>query len=184
MCDIQTKLIAWLDCELPAVEATDAERHVAECKECRASLAAYKRVSDDFDFYCDATMSAKTRLRVPRWVPLLPSVAAVAAVVLFLAFPRNRVEPPVLPPALAAASVPVPAQTKIEPVPRNTIHKRPATSSVHKQAVQWQPPESAVQIAIPADAMFPPGAMPKDLNFVAELSIAPDGSVRQVRLRQ
>jgi hypothetical protein len=41
-----------------------------------------------------------------------------------------------------------------------------------------------VQIAIPAEAMFPPGAMPKGLNFVAELSIAPDGSVKQVRLRQ
>jgi len=26
--------------------------------------------------------------------------------------------------------------------------------------------------------------MPKGLNFVAELSIAPDGSVKQVRLRQ
>ena len=51
-------------------------------------------------------------------------------------------------------------------------------------APQWQPTESAVQIAIPADAMFAPGAVPKGMNFIAELSIAPDGSVKQVRLRQ
>jgi hypothetical protein len=44
--------------------------------------------------------------------------------------------------------------------------------------------ETAVQIAIPAEAMFPPGAMPKGMNFIAELSIAPDGSVKQVRLWQ
>ena len=57
-------------------------------------------------------------------------------------------------------------------------------SAINAEAAKWQPNESAVQIAFPADAMFPPGAMPKGLNFVAELSIAPDGSVRQVRLRQ
>jgi hypothetical protein len=50
--------------------------------------------------------------------------------------------------------------------------------------VEWRPTETAVQIAIPADAMFPPGAMPKGMNFIAELSIAADGSVEQVRLRQ
>jgi len=32
--------------------------------------------------------------------------------------------------------------------------------------------ETAVQIAIPAEAMFPPGAMPMGMNFIAELSIA------------
>jgi hypothetical protein len=44
--------------------------------------------------------------------------------------------------------------------------------------------ETAVQIAIPADAMFPPGAVPNGMNWNAELIIAPDGSVKQVRLRQ
>jgi len=59
-----------------------------------------------------------------------------------------------------------------------------AARTVQKQAAKWQPTESAVQIAIPADAMFAPGAVPKGMNFIAELSIAPDGSVKQVRLRQ
>jgi hypothetical protein len=47
-----------------------------------------------------------------------------------------------------------------------------------------QPVDTAIEIAIPAEAMFPPGAMPNGINFIAELRIAPDGSVKQVRLRQ
>jgi hypothetical protein len=31
--------------------------------------------------------------------------------------------------------------------------------------------------------MFPPGAVPEGINFIAELSIGPDGSAERVRLR-
>jgi hypothetical protein len=44
--------------------------------------------------------------------------------------------------------------------------------------------DTAIEIAIPAEAMFPPGAMPNGINFIADVRIAPDGSVKQVRLRQ
>jgi hypothetical protein len=50
--------------------------------------------------------------------------------------------------------------------------------------MQEQPMDAAIEIAIPAEAMFPPGAMPNGVNFIADLRIAPDGSVKQVRLRQ
>jgi hypothetical protein len=40
-----------------------------------------------------------------------------------------------------------------------------------------------VQIAIPAEAMFPPGAMPEGMSFIAEVSIGADGSVERLRLR-
>jgi hypothetical protein len=43
--------------------------------------------------------------------------------------------------------------------------------------------EAAIQIAIPAEAMFPPGAMPEGVTFVADVSIGADGSVEQLRLR-
>jgi hypothetical protein len=43
--------------------------------------------------------------------------------------------------------------------------------------------EPAVEIAIPADAIFPPGAVPEGVGFTADVTIAPDGSARQVRLR-
>jgi len=185
MCDVQAKLIAWLDRELSSDEAAGLERHIEGCKECRSRLAAYEQVSNAFDVYCDAVAAAKTRRRVPRWEPVLAS-AAVAAVVMFLAFPRTHVEPPpVLIPTITAAPVALPAPPELESAPRKTIHRRRrAVAPVQVRAAKWQPMETAVQIAIPAEAMFPPGAMPKGLNFIAELSIAPDGSVRQVRLRQ
>lgn len=183
MCDVQTKLVAWLDGELSTEEAADVKRHVEGCEECCREAAAYERVNATFDAYCDAVVAAKIRPRVPRWVPVL-ACAAVVATVLFVAFPRNRIEPPpILTPMITAASVS--SRTAPEPAPRRTtVHRRHAVAPVQVRAANWQPTETAVQIAIPAEAMFAPGAMPKGMNFVAELSIAPDGSVRQVRLRQ
>lgn len=183
MCDVQAKLIAWFDRELSPDEAANLERHIEGCKECCSRLAAYEQASQTFDVYCDALVAAQTRHRVPPWVPVLAS-AVVAAVVMFLVFPRTRIEPPTLTPTITAASVPVPRPPAPRPAPRRTIHKRHAVPPVQEQAATWRPMETAVQIAIPAEAMFPPGAMPTGLNFIAELSIAPDGSVKQVRLRQ
>ena len=40
-----------------------------------------------------------------------------------------------------------------------------------------------IQIAIPADEMFPPGAVPEGIHFVADLTIAPDGSAERLQLR-
>jgi len=184
MCDIQAKLVAWLDRELSSDEAADVDRHIKECRECRDRLATYKQMSEDFDVYCDVVVAGKTRRRVSRWAPVLASAVA-AGVVLFLAFPQRRIEsPPVLAPTLAAASVPVPTPRAGEAAPRKAVRRRNAVPAVQKRAMKWQPTETAVQIAIPAEEMFPPGAIPEGMNFIAELSIAPDGSVQQVRLRQ
>src|SRR5260370_37009719 len=109
MCDVQAKLTAWLDREVPADEAAGVERHIEGCKECRSRLAAYERVSNSFNVYCDAVMAAKTHRRVPRWVPVLAS-GVVAAVVMFLSFPRPRIEPPPAPiPTITPGSEAVPA---------------------------------------------------------------------------
>lgn len=183
MCDVQAKLVAWLDRELPAEEAANLERHIEGCEECRGRLAAYKQASETFDVYCDVAVAVRARRRISRWVPVLTGTA-VAAVVIFLALPRTRMEPPpILTPAIMAVSVPVPVPPAPERAPHKTSRRRRAVPVAQKQAPKWQPTETAVQIAIPAEAMFPPGAVPKGLNFVAELSIAPDGSVKQVRLR-
>ena len=47
----------------------------------------------------------------------------------------------------------------------------------------WTPAEPAIQIAIPAAAMFPPGAVPEGLTFIADVTIAADGSAQRLRLR-
>src|SRR5208337_2858762 len=73
MCDVQGKLIAWLDLELPTAEANEVERHIEQCRECQRWVATYGHVSETFDAYCDAVMVAKEPRRVSRWVPVLAS---------------------------------------------------------------------------------------------------------------
>jgi len=45
------------------------------------------------------------------------------------------------------------------------------------------PGAPAVEIAIPADAIFPPGAVPAGVSFTADVTMASDGSAEQIRLR-
>src|SRR5258708_36901812 len=124
MCDVQAKLIAWLDRELSAAEASAVARHVEQCQDCRRWVATYGQVSESFDAYCDAVMAAKAPRRVPRWVPVLAG-AVVAASVIFLAFPRTRVEPPLVGPTITTAPVPVAGPPPAEQAPPKTqAHRR------------------------------------------------------------
>jgi hypothetical protein len=160
------------------------EHHVERCQDCRRRVAAYRQVSETFHAYCDAVMTAEARRRVPRWMPVFAGTVVAAAVIL-LAFPRTRVEPPLVGPTINSASMPVPAPTPAEPASRKaTTRRRHAVPRVQERAAEIQPMDTAIQIAIPAEAMFPPGAMPNGINFIADMTIAPDGSVQQVRLRQ
>ena len=60
----------------------------------------------------------------------------------------------------------------------------PAASARNSANVaSWTPAEPAIQIAIPAAAMFPPGAVPDGLTFIADVTIAADGSAQRLRLR-
>lgn len=45
------------------------------------------------------------------------------------------------------------------------------------------PAAPAVEISIPADAIFPPGAVPVGVSFTADVTMASDGSAEQIRLR-
>ncbi|HXR10297.1 MAG TPA: anti-sigma factor [Candidatus Acidoferrales bacterium] len=45
------------------------------------------------------------------------------------------------------------------------------------------PGAPAVEISIPADAIFPPGAVPAGVSFTADVTMASDGSTEQIRLR-
>ena len=185
MCDVKAKLVAWLDRELTPDEANTVERHVEGCHECRRSVATYERVSQMFDAYCDAVMAAKAPRRA-RWVPVLAS-ALIAAAAVCLAFLRTRVVPAtVIEPPVALSSAPVPGPPPVaEPIlHKPMIRRRRPTSHIPELSTQEQPMDAAIQIAIPAEAMFPPGAVPNGITFIADLKIAPDGSVKQIRLRQ
>jgi Putative zinc-finger len=64
-----------------------------------------------------------------------------------------------------------------------TADSAKAVPSAAGQNANWVVNEPSVEIAIPAAAMFPPGAVPEGISFVADLSIGADGSVQQVRLQ-
>lgn len=68
---------------------------------------------------------------------------------------------------------------------RNDERETAAASAPSFQArnVGPFPSEPTIEIAIPASAMFPPGAVPPGMSFTAELTIAADGSPEQLGLR-
>ena len=60
-------------------------------------------------------------------------------------------------------------------------NSNPAPNSI--QSKNASPAEPAIEIAIPAEAIYPPGAVPEGVNFIADIAIAADGSLQPVGLR-
>jgi anti-sigma factor RsiW len=195
MCEGSEKLIAWLDEELPEGEAADVRRQLESCGDCRRRVESYRRVTTAIHGYCDAAMKSDSPRGVAtRWTATVCGVAA--AVALLLVLQRGRIEPWAHEaPAVATASATAAAGAAAE-APRvaaidKSVHRvrgvrrQPVRQQQNRVAsdVHWVPAEPAVQIAIPADAMFAPGAVPQGVSFTAELTIGPDGSAQQLRLR-
>jgi len=105
--------------------------------------------------------------------------AAAAVLALFLLRPYTHVEKPLaIPPPAVSYQAIVP---EAPPSPIKQVHRRHSATPAHSAPAQWLPSEQAVQIAIPAEALLPPGAAPEGVNFVADLSIASDGSAQRLR---
>jgi hypothetical protein len=184
MCNFSGRLIAWMDCELEANEAAVLGRHVRACAECRERVAAYEDVSRGFAAYCDVVlktaMVTKIHRSLPRWVPVVAGAAAVAAVVLVMALQPRSIKP--IPVVLRVAEGRPPIAPKTATNAPNPVQRRHPAAHRKTQAVNWAVAGPAIQIAIPGDAIFPPGAVPEGVNFVANLSLA-DGSVQGLRLQ-
>jgi anti-sigma factor RsiW len=185
MCDLSNKLIARLDHELPPQEAAALQQHVEACQECRRCLAAYKEIGEAIDEFCDSRMESTVRRALPCWTSVLAAAAAVVALLFF--FPRTSIEqhpPQIQVAADAPAIVHFETPATVAPTPtRRSARRRRVAASAQVQNVNWIPAEPAIQIAIPADAMFAPGAVPQGVSFSADLTIAADGSAQQLRLR-
>ena len=188
MCDFSGKLIAWLDRELPEGETCDVERHVNSCAECQAQISRYEQAAHLFDAYCEALLEFKAHRRIPGWVPLVAGPAAVAALGFLLAFVPGPAE--TLPSRTPMATTPPPAifKTALDPT-HVKQHRRViapaqlAARNAQPAGENWMAAEPAIQISIPGDAMFPPGAVPEGISFVAELSVAADGSPERIHLQ-
>ncbi len=187
MCDFSGKLIAWVDNELSENEATVIGRHVRGCAECRSRVESYEAAGDMFDAYCEAVMvtASKANHKRPRWIPVLAGAAATASIAVLLLFflpaPVERL------PLHRSAGTPPPAiVAKAAPTPVKRLRRRGSSRaqiSAQVQGASWPTGAPAIQISIPADEMFPPGAVPEGVNFVADLSVAVDGSAQQLHLR-
>jgi hypothetical protein len=184
MCEVSGKLIAWVDHELDNDEMADVQRHVQECFECRTQLDAYQEVSRTFDAYLDATVASKWQRQVPLPVRVLGVAGAVALAAVLLVLHHTRVEPPAPRASVKTALSAVVLEAAPGPAPARRVHRPHSVAPVQNQiATNWPPTQPAIQIAIPAESMFPPGAMPEGINFTADLSIAADGSAQQIRLQ-
>jgi len=122
-----------------------------------------------------------SRLKLFSAAAVILVFVATAAVLL-----RTRVQP--FPPSpiglVQRAQSPLVPEPPTPPV--NAKRPRRVTPKlVRTQASNWLqvPAQPAVEVAIPADSMFPPGAVPEGINFIADVNFAPDGSARQMRLR-
>jgi len=192
MCDRSGKLVAWLDHELSDDEMAQVARHLEGCRDCRRQLHKYEQVSKSFSAYCQAMQDAaskmaKARRRGTRWlVPLLSGAAAAVLVALALFALQTRVEP--LGPRVQLGAQPVrfPAPApELPPAPGKPMeaHRRRVAPLARMAPADFLPAEPTIEVAIPAESMFPPGAIPEGVSFAADVSFAPDGSALQVRLR-
>jgi len=166
MCEYSGRLIAWLDRELPDDEATNVEWHVGHCDECRKAVSEYRKVSDGFLACYESRMSDEpaSKARPWRWVSVFAGVAAAAAITATIVLAPPQLEklsfhppsprPPAPAPIMAAARAPVPVRHRAVPSPT----RRP-----------WTAEEPVVEVALPADALFPPGAVPEGFSFIADV---------------
>jgi len=205
MCDFAGTLIAWLDGELGIGDAADVERHLQLCVECRSRVEAYGQVSRAFEAYCDAYCQAAMAAPSPRLsrrtltVSAVAATAAVAALFFFASPGRVQLSPARTPGPMASSNIvsqrdsPVavqaaPAPASVQTVPELELrHGAEQTGQAAPQPrfaeTNWPPAAPALEIAIPAEAILPPGAVPEGVSFAADVTIAPDGSAQQIRLR-
>jgi hypothetical protein len=159
MCNYSGKLIAWLDHELAETAAVDVERHVGECAECRRAVHSYQEISRAF-LNCMETGPARPGRNPLGWMAATGIAAAILLVIVLGRRPAETlaVHPPSPPPA--------PMIAYERPVSEKPA-RRAAPKSIPKP--QWSPVEPTVEVVLPADALFPPGAVPAGFSFIADV---------------
>ena len=179
-CDGSKRLVAWIDGELSNDDNMYMEQHVAACVECRTEMEACKKISAAVQSYYEAATTSRTRRTAPfRVLPYVGVAAAAAGLAFFLLQPVPRVVAPIVQPGPAFPSVLVVPDAKPASLDRSPhitpVRVRDSSGPARGLQSRSRLTESAIQIAIPAEALFPPGAAPEGVAFVADLSIAPDG---------
>lgn len=167
MCEFSSKLILWMDGELPPVEAEAVDRHLAECRECLDQADSFRKVSEAFALHVRETAAPPARSSARYVVPAAIAAAALLVFVLLKPHPTTQVAASIPPPAVA---VQAPTVAPVKAARPRVRHR------ARKPAAPWIPAEPTIQVLIPADALFPPGALPEGVGLVADFRLAADGS--------
>jgi anti-sigma factor RsiW len=192
-----------MDGELAKSEAAEVEQHVRACPACGKCVSACEEICREFAAYYAAftqTRPVALRQKVSSWVPIAASVAAVAAMLMIAFMTRSAKQVPTIQQAAA-----IPSTVETSPIPKTTAPaSQPAaqdhyppyrqqkairvgqphrTTKLDSTKAEWAIIEPAIEIAIPAEAMFPPGAVPEGVTYIANVSLGPDGLVRGLRLQ-
>jgi hypothetical protein len=164
MCEYSGRLIAWMDQELPGEEATNVEWHVAQCAECRRAVTGYAEVSGAFLACYQAAMAVHPRRKTSLWA--LGGVAAAAAILaaILLAHPRAEQLSMHIPPPPEA-----PAIAFEKPAMKISVARARRAPAPRPIRTPWIAVEPTVEVALPADALFPPGAVPQGFSFIADV---------------
>jgi len=201
MCECSEKLIAWMDGERADGEAAAVQQHFESCPACQSCLASYRLASALFAEYCDAAAVALVFF-VPKHgtmspAPVRENVAANQSTPRSLApAPASPALAPIDPASVGKvhSSAPPAAERRSRNVavfPRRAKSVHVATSGLSVRPVANVPVRSegspagepAIEIAFSSDSIFPAGAMPEGVSFVAEVTLAADGSAEQMRLQ-
>jgi Putative zinc-finger len=165
MCEYSGRLIAWMDKEIAEEEAINVQWHLGQCAECREAVKAYEEISGAFLVCYEAAMPSKPRK--PRvWVAAFIGAAAASLLAVVLRPPpaeRLPLRPPSASHAPAIAFLRSPKTVAVAARPRRV----PAPAQI------WTAQEPSVRVALPADALFPPGAVPEGYSFIADVRLQP-----------
>jgi len=166
MCEYSGRLIAWLDQELQAEEAANVEWHLGQCAECRKAVSKYEEISGAFLDCYQAVTAARPEPHSWRWVAAFGGLAAAATIVAIILFAQPPAEKlsfhPLSPPPAPAPIMAVHARVH--------ARHRAAPSPIRRQ---WMAAEPMIEVALPADALFPPGAVPQGFSFIADVRTQP-----------
>jgi hypothetical protein len=160
MCEYSGRLIAWLDQALPDEEAANVEWHVRQCAECRGAVSAYREVSEAFLVCYETAVAPRPRRKTSLWTIGGVAVAAAAITAILLIQPRAE-----------KLSIPIPSAPHAPAMAfeRPPVPVVPVLARRNQPPSQWFPVEPTVQVALPADALFPPGAVPPGFSFIADV---------------
>jgi hypothetical protein len=199
--------------ESEAAELEQHLRACAACRECVSAYeAASREFASYYAASTQAAVAPAPRRSVPLWLPVAAGVAAVAAAMLAIAFMPRTTKVDVVTPQVATAPAssqdpdrPLKKSEKADPsglkpfvmTKPNDFDASLKHGSTQKRALirgvsgtgsrsantDWAMAEPAIQVAIPADAMFPPGAVPEDVTYIANVSLGTDGLIQGIELQ-